>query len=155
MSDEKKTGFSWVMPEYEKHAKRPAWFIAAAILGAALLAYSIFAKSWTFTVLIVVFAAVYVIGHMRRPREVTIDISGAGIKFGQKFYPYEQLKNFWFAKLEGAITIHTKSKLVPQMTISLKSQNAEDVRAFLKEHISELPEPEPTMKEHIYKTLGI
>jgi hypothetical protein len=153
----KQTQFSWRAPEYEKEIRGNGWFISLAVLAAVMLGYSIFAQSWTFTVLIVLFVVVYVMAHRREPKEVTIDISEIGVQFGKKTFPFENLKTFWVSRFEHNVTINTKSKLVPQFTISLRDieHEGEEIRQFLGQHITEVEEPEPSILDNIYRTLGI
>lgn len=155
MTEEPKAVFSWIAPEYEKHQKGAAWFIVAGVLMAGFLAYSIMTGAWTLTVLLALFAVVYLLGHRKKPLKLRIEISPQGVKFGQKSFTYKQLINFWISKLEGKIVVHTKSRLIPQMTILLEGEDSDEITKYLLKHIPEVDEPEPTITENIYRLLGI
>lgn len=145
----------WKTREYEVRDKGSAWYISLAVLGVALLAYSIYAKVWTMTVLTALLVVVYVMAHRRSPREIDIKISENGVTFGKKEFRYEQLRNFWYSRLEHIITINTKSKIIPQMTIHLEDQEVPRVIETLKTRIEQAEEPEPSLVDNLYRTIGI
>ena len=107
------------------------------------------------TAFVVLLAIVYAMAHSRKPRKIDIKISPDGVNFGKKEFHYEQLKNFWYSRLEHIITINTKSKIIPQMTIRLETQEIPEVIRVLKSHIEQVEEPEPSLLDNLYRTIGI
>lgn len=145
----------WKTREYETRDKGRAWYIGLGGLGIALLAYSIYTRAWTMTALVTLLVIVYVMAHRRQPRAIDIKISPKGICFGKKEFHYEQLKNFWYSRLEHIVTVNTKSKIIPQMTIHLENQDVPQIVATLKSHMEQVEEPEPSLLDNLYRTIGI
>jgi hypothetical protein len=155
LKKERNAGFAWKAKEYEIRDKGNAWFGGLGILALFMLVFSIWTKAWTMTVLVVLLAVVYVIAHRREPVEMQIEISELGVKFGQKTFPYEQLKTFWISRLENTVTVNTKGKIMPQMEIHLMDQDPREIKTFLASRITEVAEPDPSILDNLYRTLGI
>lgn len=145
----------WKTSEYEVRDKGRAWYVSLAVLGSALLAYSVYAKVWTMTALVALLTVVYVTAHRKKPREINIKISENGVTFGKKEFHYEQLRNFWYSRLEHLIAINTRSKVVPQMTIHLEDQDVPQVISLLASRLEQTKEPDPSLFDNLCRTIGI
>ncbi len=91
---EGKTLLEWQANEYFVRKRGAKWFVVFALIVLALLALAIWQRAWTFLALIVVSAVALVVYVRSTPNKVTYTITASGIKAGEKFYPYEELKAF-------------------------------------------------------------
>lgn len=131
---------SWNSPEYLAFKKGKIWKLVAilgVVVGAAL---GFWYGAWTFSLAILVFAVVYYIVHLEKPKFRKIIISKYGIKMGGKAYPYNRIKEFWivhhppFVKM---LYFRVKGSLLEQK-ILLTTENSDLIRKYLKTKIIEL-----------------
>ena len=129
----------WQTPDIIRYQKGRIWHIVMGflVLGLATVAY--FFNAWTFSLVVIVFAFVYLIVYREKPKIVTVKISPIGIKVGSRQYPYSQIKHFFLLYqppfLENLII--RQSGFTVDVTIPLSGQDPAGVREFLKSKITE------------------
>lgn len=142
----------WTAPEFQHYDRGPLWFTIGGILVLLLVLYGIWTGSWTESIVFLLLASVYYLTHHEQPRQFDVMISEMGIKFGDKTYPYSNIKNFWilyhpphvkklgFRPLEGwAHDVH----------ISLEDQDPVVLRNLLITQIPEWEGKQESMTEII------
>lgn len=132
---------SWIAPETVKHERGIIWKIIMTLLISAAIAWGIVYNSWTFSLVIAVFVAVYYLIHLEHPKDVEIKISGIGIKVGARKYSYNRIRAFWIIyepPYIKTLNLRVSGELGGDITIQLNSQNPTPVRQLLMEKIPEL-----------------
>ncbi len=145
---------SWEAPEYIQHEKGLKWFIAAGIVVVAFCIYAAMTQNWTLLVALVLLSAMYIWQHGDMPKNVKIVVSDAGIKIGNKVYPYQNIKSFWLIyrpPYVKTLNIRSNSKLLPDITIQLGDQDPAVLRTYLCSQIREEEGKEETAVDAIIR----
>jgi hypothetical protein len=130
----------WEAPEYVQHEKGWKWFLVAGIADLGFCIYAAITQNWTLLIALILLSAFYVWQHGENPRHVEIVVSRAGIKVGEKEYPYQNIKSFWLIyrpPYVKTLNIRSNSKLLPDITIQLGDQEPTGLRTYLCSQIRE------------------
>jgi len=139
MDEEKKSLISWEFWESERSKKTTGWYLSLVLVFVGLLVFAILTKSSLFLIFLVLFLLILVINWSKPIEKKRIDIYQDGIKVVNKFYEWDDLKNF-------SIVYQPKVKklyLAPQgffsleFSVSLEEQNPMKIRNILKEFLIE------------------
>jgi hypothetical protein len=146
--------FSWQQPEYLKYKKNIWWYVASAAVLALLVLWAVADGRWfggrnyLFAIFLILFYLLILLYEIREPEIVDFFITPDGIKFGRKFYPYNELENFFIIYEDRGIKnlyIDFKNPLKGRLIGSLENQDAVAIRefllAFLKEDLEREIEP--------------
>ncbi|MFA7686035.1 MAG: hypothetical protein WCX95_04520 [Candidatus Gracilibacteria bacterium] len=133
---------TWEAPEYVVHEKGLIWKITMLIIVALIAGLSLYYDSWTFALVIVIFALVHTLVHLEHPRNVQVKISEIGIKVGFRKYSYGKIKAFWVIyepPFVQTLNLRVEGDFIGEITIQLADQDPAAVREYL---ISKIPEME-------------
>ena len=81
----------------------------------------------------------YNLTAVREPEQMRVGITEDGVEFGQRFYPYEDIENFWIAYHPPEVKrVYFKLKgLRPRLSIHLDDINPVKLRNTLTEYVDE------------------
>lgn len=133
---------TWEAPEYVVHERGLLWKIIMITLVVVTAALSLYYDSWTFALVITIFALVYTLVHLKHPRNVQVKLSEIGIKVGFRKYSYSKIKAFWLIyepPFVQTLNLKVQGDFVGEITIQLSDQDPSAVREYL---ISRIPEME-------------
>ncbi|MEK7649903.1 MAG: hypothetical protein AAB367_03030 [Patescibacteria group bacterium] len=139
----------WQAPEYVHYEKQADWYWSAVVIMAALLVSSYYLESILFAFLILVGGVAVLIYGARRPDIVTFEISGAGIRVGDRLFPYETLQSFWIFYRAGDVkelSVRSEQMLVPMIKIPLGDQDPVALREFLLDFMPEVVQEESLLE---------
>lgn len=132
--------FDWMVNEYEKHDRTKRWYVIMAIIGIALLLYSIVYGNYLFALIVVLFGIVLFLQDMQQPIEVQFAITEAGIVVGSTYYPFKEINNYWIIYNPPEVKniyFSTKSVLKHRLQIPLVDNDPLPIRDFLNQFIVE------------------
>ena len=132
--------FDWVVNEYEKHDRSRRWYVIIAVVGIALLLYSVISGNYLFALIVVLFGIVLFLQDMQEPMEVPFAITEAGIVVGDKYYPFKEITNYWIIYNPPEVKniyFSTDSVLKHRIQIPLFDNDPRPVRDFLNQFIIE------------------
>ncbi len=133
--------FTWIAPEYIQHPKSKVWYLAAAIIAAAVVVSDIMTNNYTMGIAVVVLAAVYVYIHSHHPpKEIKITVSRMGIKVGHMIFPYSSIQAFWIIYQPPHVTtlnLRVKEHFFSDIVIQLNHEDPVPVREYLCGQIPE------------------
>ncbi len=135
----------WQAPEYTHHEKTADWYWAVAIIIIALLVSSYYLESILFAFIILVGGCGILIYGSKTPEIFTFEVSGAGIRIGDRLFPYETLQSFWIFYSIGdtkELSIRSDHMLVPMIKIPLGEQNPTELRELLLNFMPEVAQEE-------------
>jgi len=163
LTDQQKHAFdheviSWTAPLYAVHEKSRRWYIIAGIVTALLIAHAIYTEAWTFAVVILTTAYVYVYSHSSEPKQEKIIISEIGIKEGPHYYPYSSIKGFWIIyhpPFVKQLHLQTHRKMMSEIVIQLVDQDPVEVRNYLCGQIAEFEGKEETLVDLLARRLKL
>lgn len=93
-------------PEFPHHSKNELWYLGICLLLLVGLIISINAKNYLLSSVVVAAGiAIFRLAHLR-PNFKKIEITQRGVGFGETFFSYHQLKNFWIAESNDVITVY-------------------------------------------------
>ena len=146
---------AWSVPEFDKHERGRAWYVAASILAILALVYSFWTANFLFVVIIVIAAVVIILNDGRSPEKIKFAISGEGVIIGKKFIDYDDLKNFSiiYKPRQGVKKLYFEFKNVvrPRLSINLDNMNPLPIREIL---LNYLPEDLERENEPLSEQLG-
>src|SRR3989338_3008109 len=103
---EKEPRISFETPEFPHHTKNELWYIGIGILLLVGLFASISTKNYLFALVVVAAGiAIFRLAHLK-PGSRKVEITPRGVMWGDQFWGYHQLKNFWISEASGAVTIY-------------------------------------------------
>ncbi|MCL5666910.1 MAG: hypothetical protein M1383_04020 [Patescibacteria group bacterium] len=148
----KKTlSLTWQAPEYRHYEKNLGWYVTAIALGILVIGFFVIVQSDYFAAITLAVILAFVIFFAKQtPQAVDIELSGKGIRYGNVFIPYKQIKYFWVVHNENHKTVnfHTNTYVNNLVIFELEGQNPDEVRDFLIQH---LPEHEETRETPIQR----
>lgn len=132
---------SWRVPEYEKHERGRGWYILAIIFGLIFLAYSLTSGNFLFAAIIVIGALVIILHDGREPMLVDFSLTDQGIIVGQRFYDYDEIKDFSIIYKPHQevknLYFEFKSIIKPRLSIPLDNLNPLPIRENLLKYLPE------------------
>ncbi len=129
----------WEVAEYHEHARGKLWFVVAALIGLALIFYSLQERNFLFA-FIVIMVAVILITHSIRPSvRYYFGVYELGVGLGGRFYPWKELNCFWMAYEPPEIkTLYVEfTGFRPRLPVPLEDTDPNSVRQVLKDFVEE------------------
>lgn len=152
------TYYSWSVPERPHYERGPFWYLAVFVVGIALLIYSVVTANFLFALIIMMFVLILYLTNMKEARDVEFLVTDMGIMMGDTFYPYKDIRRYWFIYDPPEIKklyVEFKSSLSPRLSIEMKDMNPNLVRQvlsqFVIEDFSEDEEPLSDFLARIFK----
>ena len=138
---------SWRIPEYESHQRGFRWYLIGTIIVLLLSGLSIFtpnflfdAPNYLFLIIIVLSSAILLLINVMAG-EVDFAITSEGISVGDRFYDYDEFRNFCvlFKPRENlkVLYLEFKAPLKPRIQIPLNDANPMEVREILQSFLEE------------------
>lgn len=120
---------SWEADEYIHRDRQFGWYIGFSLVVAALVALSVFLQWWTFTALVVLSAVALIIYVVRPPRKLKYSLSTKGLTEGNRFYKYEEYKNFGILQdgQDFAIVLTPIKRFSPRVTVYFPKESGEEI----------------------------
>jgi hypothetical protein len=153
-----KTIFSWEIEGIEKYERGVLWYVAAGLIGAALLVFSIWTANFLFAVIVLMFAVITIINEMKNQVYIECNIMENGIMLGKQHYHWKEMEDFWMVYQPPDVkTLYLELKGVrPRLSIPLNSQNPNKIREFLRKYVKEdLEREQEPISEYIGRVLKI
>ena len=125
---EKELKISFESQEFPHHAKNELWYIGIGLLLLVGLFASISVKNYLFALVVVTAGiAIFRLAHLK-PGSRKIDITPEGITWGDQFWGYHQLKNFWISEASGELTVYLeRPNLKPVLHFTVPEHHVESV----------------------------
>jgi hypothetical protein len=146
--------FAWKAPTDVRYKKNVWWYVISFIVLVLLVWWSIAEGRWfgdknyIFAVFLVLFYLVVLIDDFREPEEAEFVVTPDGVKWGDKFYYYKELSEFFIIYRENGIKnlyIDFTNPLKGRIIVSVDGQDAVSIREyllnFLKEDLDREVEP--------------
>ncbi|MSU76171.1 hypothetical protein EXS54_01720 [Patescibacteria group bacterium] len=132
---------AWEAKEFTDYQRNKRWYILVGIVGAVLTVGALVIQQWL-TAVVFALATYVVMRHAGdKPRTITYSISRLGIQVGDKFYPYNDLKQYWIVYNPPIRTLSFQltSRFKPLIKMNIGEVDPDAIREALKEHLPELP----------------
>lgn len=146
----------WQAFEHSHIERGSDWFIALGVTALAIALTSLILGNVFFALLIIAAAVALGLIAYKPPQPVDFEISEYGIRVGDIFHKFDNIISFWVE--DGGdrptLLVDTTKFLTPNLAIPLGSTNPQLVRAFLLEHVNEVPMKE-SMAHKVLEFIGL
>lgn len=151
--------YEWWVEEYERYEHTKRWYMVAAILFLALLAYALITQNYLFVLIVVIMGIIVYLHDMHDPIKVYFAITETGVILGKKFYRFSEFSNFWiiYNPPEVKNLYFTLENVVKhRLQVPLMDYDPRPIRDYLKQYISEdLEQEEEPLSDRISRALKI
>lgn len=141
----------WHALKFIPHQKTAVWFITFFVIAGALITYAIYTRNLLTIVTFSIFTVIVLIFAVQKPGNLEYEISTTGVRMGQMFIPYRNIKKFWiiYHPENKTVNFETTAYLNNQISLQLGSQDPIVIRQFLKNYLQEDLEKEESLSEII------
>ncbi|MDA1334904.1 MAG: hypothetical protein O2794_02715 [bacterium] len=149
---EKKSSISWEAPEYLDYIKTNDWYWSLLIITIALSVGGVLTKNFLFVVLVIVGGFSIAIYGSRKPKIVSISITGRGVQIRDRLFPFETLQSFWIFYRPGELkelSFRSEKTFAGNIRIPLGDTAPTEVRELLLEFL-----PEKAQEESLIDTIS-
>ena len=143
---------SWQASEFKHYQKNLGWYVTLVAITILALAFFVIVEKDIFAaVCLGLISILIILFSLHSPKTVNIELNKQGVKIGDLFHPYKQIKHFWVVNDEHHRTINLQTSALVNNTLilELESQDPEVVRLYLLRFIPEHPQSEPTAAQRI------
>ena len=169
-----KNQVTWEVPEFRKPERGKNWYIIVSILAFLMIFFSFFSlnlrplklaflganNNFLFALIIIMFVVITILIESREPKMIKVMLDGDGIKLGEKFYDYDDIKNFCvlYRPKDSIKNLYFEFKNSARFRLSLplRSLDPLGVRNFLVRYLEEdLERTHPPLSEQLTKILKL
>ena len=153
---EKKPSMSWTAPEFTHYPKSIVWFVLFTLVGLGLVGYFLWQRDFLAATTFFLLFLMLLFLARAKPRQITIVLSGRGLKLNDALMPFQQLKSFWIVYQPPEVktlNFETTAYLNRFLSVQLEDQDPSEVRAFLLDFLSEDLDREERVTDTISRTL--
>ena len=120
---------AWEGQEYVPRDKKMGWYVGLIIVGVALVALGIFAKWWSFAVLIIVSVVALIVYSVRPPRKIKYSVVAKGLKDGNRVRNFEDFRAFGVINDDGhyAIVLTPRKRFSPRTWVYFPREQGEEI----------------------------
>lgn len=133
---------NWQAPVHPTFDRGKQWYVVGGGIVIACALYGIFTGAWSFVIVILLCAAMYVLvrGH-QFPTEKAV-ISNKGVDIAGSFMRWDDVEGFWLMKTPTYTELHVTPRNTRQRELVIQTGDLqiETVRRTMAEHTTELTE---------------
>lgn len=157
MQNQNSNTMQWQGQIHIEHERTTKWYIGATITVLALIAFSIFIKSWSFLLVILVGTVVYAFVHNKSIPPKTVTLNSKGLRCGETSIYWQDCMYFWLIQYNSHYELHLrlKSRWKNDFSVQTGEADTEEIRAFLREHLEENTEHHEKKLDMIARLLKI
>jgi hypothetical protein len=158
-NEQLETLVTWEIDESDRYRRGKAWYAIMILIGGSLLIYAIVSANFLFALLILMFALVIYLTSLNSTKITAVEISADGIRVGKSFYPYRDIKKFWFVYSPPEVKnlyLDFKSMSRSSLGLPLMDQNPNRIREVLGQYLPEdLEESEEPFMDFLGRILKL
>ncbi len=161
ISEEPVVYIEWIAPAYRQTEKSKGWYAIMGLIILVFVLYGLFfsdSSGWIVSITFLILAAVFYMGELKTAPSLNMKIMANGVKSGNKFYAYQQIKSFWVLNEANARYLHITLKKGTPRHISIvipDDMNMTELRDILILHIPEEEGREESFSEQLIRNLGL
>ena len=140
------TGFtsdevSWQIEERPINSQNREWLWALAIIGFAIIFFSVMLKNYLLIVITALAAFIIYASKNKNPELHHFLLNNEGLYIDEKFYSYKNFESFWIFQ-EKDIALRRKHRLMPLLIIPFHGEEEPNIRKIISDHMPESEEEE-------------
>lgn len=132
--------FVWEAPAWERHERRPSWYLWMGLVALGLVGYAVFTANYLFAFIVLLLAIILVLAGNENPKKILVQIGHNGIVVGGEIYPFSEVNNFAIVYQPPNVKVlyvQPKSIVRPRLRISLEEEDPVGIRGHLKRYVNE------------------
>lgn len=130
---------AWNAPSTAHHIRSERWYAIGGIAVILMAAYGIITGAWTFTVVIVLCGAMYVLLRGHTPPLKSIAFWEQGLLYERMFVRWQDIEGFWFTYARDFTELHFAKKTdEEEIMIHVRDVDVEELRRTLSHFAPEL-----------------
>lgn len=157
--DRGKEIIAWNFSEYIEYERSKGWHVSLVILLGAGIIYAIATTNFLFALFLILFGIIVSLQLRHPPLQVEFTISEKGLGIGQRFYDWDDIRNFRIVYKPPEVKrlyIDLKNILSPDFSVPLENQDPEKVRKVLKKYLEEDKEKkEETLTDRVSRWIKL
>jgi hypothetical protein len=160
-SDEPIVYIEWIAPAYRQTEKSKGWYALMALIILVFVFYGLFfsdSTGWIVSITFLILAGVFYMGELKSAPSLNMKVMENGVKSGERFYSYSQIKSFWILNEENSRHLHLTLKKGTPRHIAIvvpDDMNMTELRDILLLHIPEEEDREESFSEQLIRNLGL
>lgn len=146
----------WITPEYRHYEKSREWYAVAGIIAAGVLLAEFILGDVMVIILTILIIVAFLLIAVRRPQDLHVEISRAGVRIQGELHPFPSLHSFSVVESFGGhkLILESTKRFTPYMIVPLADDvDPHEVRDLLAENILEEDHREP-VSHIIFERLG-
>lgn len=130
---------TWTAAERKEVERHPYWFFLPSAVALLLVLVGIMTHNYFFIAFVVLAFGVAMTYLVRKPRMLTVAITGEGIHAGSRTHAFANLKSFWVDERRSPpeLSIETDRHLTPFIAIPISDVQPDAIRRMLQNHLPE------------------
>lgn len=151
MTETRTHTLSWEAPEFKHYEKSVVWYILLFILLVLLVGYQILTSDYFGAITMIILGVLITLVSRKKPKTVTVELTGKGITLGELFIPYKHFKHFWVVDTPDHKTLNLEASTYLKQTVivELMDQDPDEVRRLVAKHLEESETLEPSFSQRI------
>lgn len=145
--------YGWQTWEFMPHQRSMLWYVFASILSVVLIVYAIWVTNYMFAIIILMIGIIFLIGNLRKPEIVNVHVTTLGLVVNDKFYEYEEIKDFSLIYAPPDIKwlyVDFNKVWMPMLTIPLEDADPNIIREVMTPYAFEnLEREEETLTDMV------
>lgn len=142
--------FEWEFKEYIHREKDRRWLAGFGLIIIIGTVIAFLINNTLLASIILIGGALLLYVSFQKPKDILIEISRRGIKYGDELFPYEKIEAFWVTDPDKNDSSHllvmTNREIFPLMSIPLpEGIDLINLRDFLDNFIPEIEMKEPAI----------
>ncbi len=124
----------WEVDEFPAHSRGKLWYTISAVLGVALIVYSIATANFLFAVIILMIGVITLLSTFQKPDRVPVILTNTGVVVADMYYDFEAIKDFSLAYDPPHVKnlyFEFHSPWHPLLTVPLEDTDPNEVRSLL------------------------
>ncbi|MBI2446249.1 MAG: hypothetical protein HYV51_00290 [Parcubacteria group bacterium] len=134
-------GINWQIEERQTNLNNGQWLWALAIIGFAVIVFSILLKNYLLIIIVVLAAFIIYASKNKTPEIHEFRLDSDGIVINGKFYSYDNFESFGILS-DNEIAFRRKHHLMPLLTIPFHSHDESEIKKILENRLPENEEEE-------------
>lgn len=132
-----KTTLRWQAPSHRTVERGKIWYIVMSIVFTLMIIYSIYIAAYTFTILLLVIAGVYLWLYKRPPEVQEHVIDSEGFTWSTQTMEWERCRSFWLVKHSDYYELHINQRhfMFSDVCVHIPNEQAEEVYEVMSQYL--------------------
>jgi len=138
---QEESGVNWQIEERQTNLNNGQWLWALAIIGFAVVIFSILLKNYLLIIIVALTAFIIYASKNKKPEIHNFHLDSNGIDIDGELYHYDNFESFGILPDEE-IALRRKHHLMPLLIIPFHGREELEIRKILESHLPESEEEE-------------